>query len=106
VSLTVRPLPPVELLSPLHESSSRALLTRATRASLEFARSRQYNSFLGNPDPVGSSTATYVYRSGTRPAPVAAKVPPGGGSHRLRTLLVAAAFVALLAAATVVWARS
>jgi hypothetical protein len=85
--------------------SGRALLALATRAGLTFARARQYEAFLANPDPTGRTSTTYVFRTAAPPAPVAAAHTPNGRSWQT-DLLVAAGLLAALAAAAVVWARS
>jgi hypothetical protein len=106
VDLTVHPLLPLELLAERKAASGRALLAQATLASLEFARSRQYDAFLGNPDPLGRSATTYVYRSGTRAAPVATPVSTKEGRDWPRTVLLGLGVLTLLAGATIVWSRS
>jgi hypothetical protein len=104
VRLKVTPLPPLELLTPKHETG-RALLDRATRASLEFARSRQYDAFLGNPDPGGPTSTAYLYISGRRAGPDVV-VPQGGSRSWVRTALVAVGTVVALVAGAYAWARS
>ena len=107
--MTVRPLPPFELLDPPADESGRALFTRATRASLESARSRQYDTFLGNPDPAGPSSATYVYASAKRQQPVAAPTGTARAQRSrswLKLIIVAAVLTASRAAAAAAWARS
>lgn len=107
VHLTVRPQPPLELLAPPAHESGRALFARATRASLESARSRQYDTFLGNPDPAGPSHASYLYVSATRPHPAAVPVArPGGGRDWLRLGGVLAVALAAAAVAAVAWSRA
>jgi hypothetical protein len=106
VRLEVTAQPPHELLTPGPADSGRALLARATRASLEFARTRQYETFLGNPDVTGPSSTTYVYVSGRRaPMPTVAVSRPGGHGW-LRPLLVAIVALATAALAAVAWAKS
>jgi hypothetical protein len=107
IRLTVEPVPPLALLRPVPGLSGRALLRRVTLALLGVARARQYDTYLGNPDPAGRSETTYVYRSTVRPAPVAAAVPaPVHGRDWARTLLVVAALLAAAATGLVAWARS
>jgi hypothetical protein len=106
VDLTVRPVLPLELLAARRGTSGRALLAQATLASLEFARSRQYDAFLGNPDPLGRSGTIYVYRSGVRAAPVAAPTSTAAGRSWLRTALIGLGLVTLLAVATIAWSRA
>jgi hypothetical protein len=107
VHLTVRPLPPLELLSPPADESGRALFSRATRASLESARSRQYDTFLGNPDPAGPSHGTYVYLTTRKPRPLATAITaPSNDRNWLRLLLIVAAAIAAAAVAVVAWSRA
>lgn len=105
--LVVQPLPAPELLSPPPGESGRALLARAVRASLELARVKQYDTFLGNPDPAGSSRTTYVYVTARRPAPAPlATAAAPDGSDWLRTVLWIGGGLAALGIGAVVWARS
>jgi hypothetical protein len=107
VRLAVRPLPASELLHPAAGESGRALLARTIRASLELARARQYDTFLGNPDPAGSSRTTYAYLTARRAA--AAPVVAEAG-HNARnwweTALWIVGGVAALGVGAVVWSRS
>ncbi len=71
------------------------------------ARSRQYDTLLGNPDPAGPSSATYVYVTAPRPQPVAVTAtPPARGHDWARLLLIVAAVLAAALVAAVTWARS
>jgi hypothetical protein len=107
IRITARPLPPLELLSSPPGESGRALFARATRASLESARSRQFDTFLGNPDPAGPSSATFVYVSGKRQQPVAVPVAAApSGRNWTRLLVIVAAVLVAAAAAAVAWARA
>jgi hypothetical protein len=103
IDLTVTPVAVVP--EPAPGSSGRQLLAVANGALLSLARVRQYQSFLGNPDPSGSSKTTYRYVSASRPAPVAAVVP-GDGRGTLATAAWVAAAIVVAGAALVVWARS
>ena len=94
------------LNDPTAGQSGRHLLERASRASLTLARMRQYQTFLGNPDPSGSNETTYTYRTAARPAP-----PPAAIVHvtqRDWTTTIAISVGLLLAAAggLFVWSRS
>ena len=107
IRLTVRPRPPLALLDPPPGESGRALFARATRASLEFARSRQYDRFLGNPDPTGPSSTMYVYVTAQRAQPVAGPAArPAPGRDWVRLLLIVAALLAAALVAAVTWARA
>lgn len=87
--------------------SGAELLRAATLASLQAARARQYETFLGNPDPVGSSRTTYVFRSATRPSPVAAAAPRAQHGRDWATALAWLAALAVGAVgALVAWTRA
>jgi hypothetical protein len=107
VRLSVTPVLPKRLLDdPTSALSGRQLLERASRASLTLARLRQYQTFLGNPDPSGQNETTYVYRTAARPIPprvVAAAVPERDWAA---TIAIAAGLLVAAAGALVVWARS
>ena len=105
VRLTVEPDPRAHY-GDLSRLSGRALLRLATGASLQAARARQYETFLGNPDPVGSNRTTYVYRTAARPSsPVApAPITRDGGSWRTLVWLAALAIGAVVA--LVAWTRA
>jgi hypothetical protein len=106
VQLTVTSEPPTELLAPGPSESGRLLLDRAIRASLEFARARQYDSFLGNPDPIGATRATYVYVSSHRAAPAPPTPAAAGGHNALRTIVTVLLALGAAAVAATAWARS
>ena len=78
--------------SPRRPRVGRALFARATRASLEMARSRQYDTFLGNPDPAGPSQRDVRLPDRARPPPVAAPPAPSPAHGRdwTRLLLIVA----------------
>jgi hypothetical protein len=107
VRLTVTPAVPERLLNdPTTEQSGRHLLERASRASLTLARMRQYQTFLGNPDPSGSNETTYAYRTAARPA-----LPPVAIVHVTQrnwttTIAVAAGLLFAAAGGLFVWSRS
>jgi hypothetical protein len=79
-----------------------SLVAFAARASLSVARARQFQAFLGNPDPTGTSTTTFVYRTAQRPPAVVVV----DRSTRSWGWLELAGVAALLAAGAVVWSRS
>jgi hypothetical protein len=104
VRLTVRPVRPP--FPPAAGLSGRVLLARVTRTVLTLARVRQFQSFLGNPDPAGSNEATYRYMTAARPSPVAAVEPGPSGRDWARTAAIVAGVVVAAGAALVAWSRS
>ena len=107
IRLTVTPVIPVRLLNdPTSGLSGRQLLDRATRADLTLARMRQYQTFLGNPDPSGRNETTYLYRSAARPTPPPVAVAPATKRDWTTTIAVAAGLLFAAAGALVVWSRS
>ncbi|MGZ4353591.1 MAG: hypothetical protein ACXVZ4_08600 [Gaiellaceae bacterium] len=106
IDLRVEPLERVETAGLVRLGGS-ALVRAAIRATLTLARTRQYDAYLGNPDPTGPSTTTYVYRSATRAAAPAAAAPAGGHGRSWRwDALLAAALALALVGGTALWARS
>jgi hypothetical protein len=103
IDLRAEPIEHVEVVAP---AGGRALLREAIRATLVLARANQYEEFLGNPDPAGSSRTAYAYR--TASPPHAAPIATVGRRRRtwVETALVVAALAAALAVAGSVWARS
>ena len=103
IDLRAEPIEHVDAVTP---ADGRALLREAIRATLVLARANQYEEFLGNPDPAGSSRTVYAYRTASPPhaAPVAAV----GRERRtwVETALFVAALAAVLAAGAALWARS
>jgi hypothetical protein len=105
--LTVTPARPARLLdAPVAGLSGRALLDRVSRTVLTLARTRQYRSFLGNPDPTGRSATTYVYRTAAPPAPPPVVAAPVSTRSWGSTLAVAGGLLLALVAAAFVWSRS
>lgn len=106
VDLTVTPVQATSF-GDVSRLDGRALLALATRASLTAARTRQYLEYLGNPDPTGRNATTFVYRSGTRPARIAAAPPASGpGRSWTTTALIAVGLAVALVAAAYAWSRS
>ena len=103
VDLRVEPAVPTVTWSPADDG--RTLLEHAIRSTLTVARMRQYETFLGNPDPAGTSRTSYRYLTGTPPA-VAAPVAPVSGHGPWRMVLVALGVLAAAGAALAVWVRS
>lgn len=84
--------------------SGRRLLELAWKARLDYARSRQYETFLANPDLRGPNGTTYVFRT-TSAAPAAT---PSTGTRQERgipTVAVIAAVTLTAAALVVLWAH-
>jgi hypothetical protein len=107
VRLTVTPASSDRLLNdPTSGLSGRQLLARVSRATLTLARLRQYQTFLGNPDPTGPNQTTYVYRSAARPTPPPVAAVPATQRDWARTIAVAAALLLAAAGALVAWSRS
>lgn len=107
VRLTVTPALPERLLNASTAGlSGRQLLERAERAALTLARMRQYQTFLGNPDPTGPNETTYVYRTAARPLPPPVAAIAAPKRDWATTLAVAAGLLVAAAGALVVWARS
>jgi len=107
VRLTVTPVIPERLLNePTSGLSGRQLLDRATRAALTLARMRQYQTFLGNPDPTGPNETTYIYRSAARPTPPPVAVVPATKRDWATTIAVAAGLLLAAAGALFVWSKS
>lgn len=105
VRLIVRPANRIEL-GDLSHLSGRQLFALAMTRTFEAARARQYETFLGNPDPGGSSETTYVYRTTPRPAPPVAAATSHHGRSLLTTLATVAVLVVAAFLALVAWARS
>jgi hypothetical protein len=82
------------------------LLPLVSRVRETIARALQYGEFLANPDPFGTSSASYVYETAAAPPPRAAPAPsrPGGGGWQ--TLAVAAACILGAGGLLALWARS
>jgi hypothetical protein len=86
--------------------SGRQALADATKLALTVARAHQFESFLANPDPEGSSTTVYTYRTAVPHRVAVAVQPARSGRNWTATILVAAGLVLAAAAALAVWARA
>jgi len=104
--IAVSVTPELPALGALHGLSGRAALARATALTLTVGRLRQYERFLGNPDPTGPETTVYLYRSATRPAPPVAVQPASHGRDWTVTLAVLAGVLLAGAAGLTLWARA
>jgi len=117
VALRAEPVPPLGLATPPHGASTwraagvdgTTMLARAQAVLLRIARARQYDAYLGDPDPLGRAQTTYLYRTGTRPAAAPRVATAAGGDDATSVLGTVAFAVALVAAAVgglAIWARS
>jgi hypothetical protein len=107
VRLTVTPADPARLLDrPVAGLSGRRLLDRVARASLTLSRVRQYRTFLGNPDPTGPSSTTYVYRTAARPVAAAPAAGESSGRGWPLTLAIVLALLGALALSAFAWSRA
>lgn len=117
VRLVVQPVTPTKLLTPPGGSKTWAeavrsgrinpshLLEVASRARLAIARALDYETFLVNPDPHGSSRAVYVYETAAKAAPVTQ--PPQRHDRSGWTTLATAAILILGAGGLVVlWSHN
>jgi hypothetical protein len=104
VRLTVRPVRPS--FPPAAGLSGRALLARVTAKLLTLARVRQYEAFLGNPDPTGRNATSYRYVTAVRPRRIATAEPVPRGRDWTATAAIAVGVAAALGVATVAWSRS
>jgi hypothetical protein len=105
--LTVTPVSPVQLLDKATDGvAGRELLERATRISLTLARMHQYEMFLGNPDPTGSNTTTYIYRTAARPAAPTVAAVTAPKRDWATTIAVAAGLLLAAAGALFAWSKS
>lgn len=105
VRLVVRPHPPTELLGSAQGLAGKPLLRRAVLASLEYARWTQYEQYLGNPDPSGTSRTSYVYATATRTAPPVVAVHTFD-RNRSHTWLIALGALLVALVALVAWSRA
>jgi hypothetical protein len=117
VRLLVLPVTPSKLLTPPGGSKTWAeavrrgridparLLEVASRARLALARSLDYESFLVNPDPHGSSRAVYVYETAAKTAPVVTPRPGDSGGNGWTTLAVATLMILGAGGLVVLWAH-
>lgn len=104
IAVSVEPqLPAAEALTGL---SGRQALARATTLTLTVARLQQFERYLANPDPEGSSTTVYTYSTATPHRVAVAVQPPPSGRNWTTTILLAAGLLLAAAAGLAVWARS
>jgi hypothetical protein len=83
------------------------LLRRLIDTRMQLVRSDQYQAFLSNPDPQGTSRTVYIYETTAAPVRKAASAPnPGSGGNGLMLALALAGSVLGVGAALVLWAYS
>jgi hypothetical protein len=81
------------------------LLELASRIRLAIARALDYETFLVNPDPRGSSRASYVYETAAQAAPPVSPSSPDSGGNRWTAALVTALALLGAGALVVLWAH-
>ena len=107
VRLAVDLLPPLELLPTAASlAASPAPLAELQRALGTLAASWAYRRFLASPDPLGVSTASYVYRTTALLPATVVSSSRSGGSDTPAIVLAATLGAAALAGLAVLWARS
>jgi len=104
--IAVRVEPQVPAAGALTGLSGREALARATSVALAVARLRQYERFLGNPDPTGPSSTVYVYRTAAPPRPPVAVQPAAHSRDWTMTIAVAAGLLLAAGAGLAIWARA
>ena len=107
IELRVDLLDPLELLpSDRNLAAARNPLNTLQEGLATVALSRQFGRYLDTPDPVGPSSATYLYRTLRTPAAVVRPTEKDGGSNTLAIVLAATLGAAALLGLVVLWARS
>jgi hypothetical protein len=83
------------------------LLAKAMDVLWRVARLRQYDGYLGNPDPTGPAQSTYLFRLAPAPAAVASvTAPPTSPFSVPGAVGLSLAGLVMLFALAMVWARS
>jgi hypothetical protein len=110
VATASRGLPKLELIvTPIlfgRETPARPTFGDVMERALRLARSRQYDTFLVNPDATGTTQTTYVFRTTASRAAVASPAPRRDPSFPFGTLAIALGLGVLLVAAVVAWAHA
>jgi hypothetical protein len=102
----LRVTPVADVAVPTETLDGRDLLQAVELAALTVARTRQYDTFLGNPDPTGHSETTYVYRTATKIAPARPASVASARHDWERTALVFVGIALATVAGLAAWARS
>jgi hypothetical protein len=117
VRILVRAVTPTKLLTPpggsktwvdavrRHRVDPARLLELASRARLSLARAIDYQAFLINPDPRGTSKAVYVYETASKSTSAAAPRPVDSGGNGWTTVGVAALLLIGASGLVVLWAH-
>jgi hypothetical protein len=85
----------------------RHLLAKAMDVMWRVARLRQYDGYLGNPDPTGPADSTYLFRLAPARATVAPPAPPSARPVSIPGAVgLSLAGLVMLFALALVWARS
>ena len=106
VDLRVTPVAVAGVAVPDKTLGGRDLLHAVELAALTVARTHQYDTFLGNPDPTGHSETTYVYRTATKIAPARPASVTSARHDWERTALVFVGLALATVAGLAAWARS
>jgi hypothetical protein len=88
-----------------HRVDPARLLELASRARLSLARAIDYQAFLINPDPRGTSKAVYVYETASKSTSAAAPRPVDSGGNGWTTVGVAALLLIGASGLVVLWAH-
>jgi len=80
------------------------LLELASRARLSLARALDFQAFLVNPDPHGTSQATYVYETAPK-APAMSPRRSDSGGNRWRTVAFSTLLILAAGGLVVLWAH-
>ncbi len=85
----------------------RTRLAGTIALELTYARRRQYDMFLANPDQTGPSSTTYEYRTAAAAKPPPATGTSGGdGDHTLGWIVLGLGLIAAVPVGAVIWAHS
>jgi hypothetical protein len=118
IHLVVTPEPLLRIVSPPGGASSWAdalrrmriptsdLLEHVSRIRLTAARAAQYQEFLSNPDPLGSSRSVYVYETTKERAQAPIGEEDSSGNGAWITIVIAVGAVLGTAGLIVLWAHS
>lgn len=88
------------------ERGSRPMFDDVMDSTLGVARARQYEMFVGSPDPSGSNHTTYVFRTAVARPTAIAPAPRRDSRFPSATLAIALGLGALVAACVVAWAHA